>query len=422
VYFRTRSIQSFVLCGVFLLSGAFANNAQTLMKPAEAGEPINLFPPDLAALESGEVRRDLPCTVTARKPDLGFDLRFHAGYDLTLPLRELAGSGDSLTVLFRVRSLDSPANAAYFIQRFSVPEIEEEAKGDAVLAGVVDVGEGRYHVDWLMRDRNEHLCTSNWDFGTELSPKEKGMPLVLKTNQIAQSITEPFAQDPDARALEQKDPGLELKLLVNFAPQVQGSSTLQRSDTEALISILKTVQRDPHVRRVSLVAFNMDQSKVVYRQNASDGIDFPALGKALQNVQLGTVNVQALSDPHAQTVFLEQLIQTEVGTAAQPDAFIFAGPKAMLNADVPQEDLRRIGTVECPVFYLNYNLNPQAVPWKDSISHAVRVFRGTEYTISRPRDLWVSTTEMVGRIVRSKGDRQATHTAALPAMVQTGLH
>jgi hypothetical protein len=54
---------------------------------------------------------------------------------------------------------------------------------------------------------------------------------------------------------------------------------------------------------------------------------------------------------------------------------------------------------------MNYNLNPQAVPWKDSISRAIRTFKGTEYTISRPRDLWFSTSEMVSRIVRHKRDR-----------------
>jgi hypothetical protein len=81
---------------------------------------------------------------------------------------------------------------------------------------------------------------------------------------------------------------------------------------------------------------------------------------------------------------------------------VFAGPKAMLDADVPQDDLKRIGDIECPVFYLNYNPNPQAVPWRDSIGHAVKFFKGTEYTISRPRDLWFATSEMVTRIVRSK--------------------
>jgi hypothetical protein len=84
----------------------------------------------------------------------------------------------------------------------------------------------------------------------------------------------------------------------------------------------------------------------------------------------------------------------------------------MLNADVPQEDLRRIGDIECPVFYMNYNLNPQAVPWKDSISHAIRAFKGTEFTISRPRDLWFSTTEMFNRIIRNKRQRVVATAAA----------
>ena len=64
--------------------------------------------------------------------------------------------------------------------------------------------------------------------------------------------------------------------------------------------------------------------------------------------------------------------------------------------------MRRIGEIECPVFYMNYNPNPQSVPWKDSISHAVRFFKGTEYTISRPRDLWFATSEMLTRVARFK--------------------
>ena len=148
------------------------------------------------------------------------------------------------------------------------------------------------------------------------------------------------------------------------------------------------MERDPHIGRISLVAFNMEQSRVVYRQEAAETNRFPGARKGAGNMKLGTVNVQQLGQKHGETDFLQSLIEKEVDTS-HPDAVIFAGPKAMLDADVPEDDLRRIGDIECPVFYLNYNLNPQAVPWKDSISHAIRVFKGTEYTISRPRDLMV---------------------------------
>jgi hypothetical protein len=61
---------------------------------------------------------------------------------------------------------------------------------------------------------------------------------------------------------------------------------------------------------------------------------------------------------------------------------------------------------------MNYNLNPQANPWHDSISMAVRFLKGAEYTISRPRDLFFAWTEIMGRIVKLKTGRTATADAS----------
>jgi hypothetical protein len=377
-------------------------HSQFLLKPAHPGEPVSLLPSDVAILESGDVRKDLPCTVAPRKADLGFDLRFHAGYDATLPLNALEGDEQLLTVVFRVYAVDNKLHPAYFVQHFRVPHIEEDAKGDAALLGIIDLGEGNYHVDWLMRDRSERVCSSGWDVEAALAPKDKPINLFIGLNQIAETAQQPFVNEPVVRPPGSGRKDLNVKLLVNFAPQSSNASSLQRIDTDPLVSILKAVERDPHIGRLSLVAFNMEQSRVIYRQDAAEQIDFPALGKALETMKLGTVNLQQLKQKHGETDFLQNLIEKEVANISHPDAVIFAGPKAMLDADVPQDDLRRIGDIECPVFYLNYNLNPQAVPWKDAISHAIRVFKGTEYTISRPRDLWFSTAEMVSRILRSK--------------------
>ena len=382
---------------------------QVLIKASEPGEPVNLNPADMELLEADEARRDLPCAVTPAKPELGFDLRFHAGYTVTVPLKELEGTEDMLTVLFRVYPQENKSRATYFVQHFRVPAIEDDAKGDASLNGMIDLGEGNYHVDWLIRDRLERSCSSSWDYDASLPPKDKPMMLFIGPNQVAETIQEPFVDDDAVPASEVSRKGnqidddqLSIKLLVNFAPQKQDSAALQRTDTDALVSILKTMQRDPHVTHISLVAFNMEASRILYRQESSGQINFSALGRSLEMMQLGTVDVQHLDQKHSETNFLESLIQKEVAGAHRSDAVIFAGPKAMLDADVPQEDLRRIGDIECPVFYMNYNLNPQAAPWKDSISHAIRVFKGTEYTISRPRDLWFSTSDILDRILRSK--------------------
>ena len=414
---RRRRESSTVLCSAFILFVLFggSTSAQVLLKPTQPGEPVILMPSDATILDAGQDRKDLPCTVTQRKPDLGFDLRFHAGFDVTIPLAELAGEGQLLTVIFRVTPEDARATAN-FVQHFTVPVINDDAKGDASLQGVIDLGEGKYHVDWLMRDHDERVCASSWDVDASLSPKDRPIALFLSRNRVEQTQAEPFFNEPSVEVPRAKEDNLNVKLLVNFAPQNSVSAALQRSDTDALVSILKAIERDPRVTHVSLVAFNMSEGRVVYRQESGDQIDFPALGKALRQMKLGTVNVQKLSQKHSETEFLESLITKEVTPAEHTDAVIFAGPKAMLDANVPQEDLRRIGDVECPVFYMNYTLDPQATPWKDSISHAIRSFKGTEYTISRPRDLWFSTVEMFSRIVRSKRER------AISALATGGSH
>src|SRR5438445_137652 len=66
--------------------------AQELMPAAGPGGMVRLFTSDAAILESQEARKDLPCTVTPSKPSLGFDLKFHAGYEVSVPLKDLAGT------------------------------------------------------------------------------------------------------------------------------------------------------------------------------------------------------------------------------------------------------------------------------------------------------------------------------------------
>lgn len=391
-----------------LLSLPAALGAQQVIAPEHAGGVVHLFPSDLAVLEAGQPRDDLPCHVTEAKPTLGFDLRFHVGYRATVSFAALAGNGGELTVLFRVYPEGEKQRAKYFVQHFHVPPIQNDAKGDASLDGGVDVGEGSYHVDWLMRDRAEEVCSSSWETEAKLDDNES-MPLFLARNEIRESLPGPFASEAPHDRRNKNGP-LHLKLLVNFAPQIENAATLQQSDTSALVSILREIEDDPRVGRVSLVAFDLPQSRVVYRQHSATHIDFPALGQALQTVKLGTVSVTDLAQKHSETDFLENLIERQVAGPNPPDAIVFAGPKAMLQANVPKDALRRIGTIRCPVFYMNYNLYPRAIPWKDAISHAISVFKGTEYTISTPRQLWSATSDMLNRVMRLKRERAGAQT------------
>lgn len=388
-----------------VVAGGLSLRAQAVLS-SEGGQ-VHLVGTDVAVLEAQEVRKEINCTVTPEKPTLGFDLRYHAGFNITIPLKELAGEENTLTILFRVTPQDQKSDPNYFIQRYSVPRVPDNAGGDTVLQGMLDLGEGSYHVDWLMRDRLQRVCSFYWDMEAALPAKDRDMKLEMAPNTVSAFHLEQFsAEPPTARVLNQEP--LKIKVLLNFAPQDPGASTMRPQDTSALAGILRRLAREPQFGKFSIVAFNIQEQRVLYRQESGDTIDFPALGQAMTSIKLGTVDAAKLQRKHGDTEFLTDLIRREMGGDDHPDALIFAGPKVMLDASVPEEALKQLTDVRYPVFYMNYALNPQAAPWRDAIGRVIHMFRGTEFTITRPRDMWFSVSDMISRIVKSSYGRKQT--------------
>ncbi len=388
---------------LWLAAGSAATTntwAQLMMQSGPHGPRIHGT--DLAVLEAGDTRKDLPCSLQPDKAYLGFDMRFHSGFDVQVPLKELAGNENMLTMLFRVTPDGQPESAKYFVHRIRVPQIEEEAKGDTYLEGGFDLGEGKYKVDWLMRDRAERVCAHSWDVEASLPAKDKQMALVVPANAVEQMHGDQFQPEPAV----QREPGegLHVKIVMNFAPQRTTASALKPTDLAALVAILRTLSRDPRIARFTLVAFNMNDQKVFHRQELVERIDFPALGKSMNQVAVGTVNLKHMVEKHSSTTFLTKLIGDECGPSTRADAVVFAGPKAMLDQNVPSDEVKAL-ELAYPVFYMNYILNPQATPWRDAIGVAVKQMKGVEYTITRPRDLWFSISEMVGRIVKFRNGK-----------------
>jgi len=406
---RARAGKPELLACVIVLT-TFPVAGQILMPGSSPGGGVRLFNSDAAILEAGETRKDIPCTVSPVKPMLGFDLKFHAGYEVIVPLKELAGSDNHLTMVFRVYPEHKPDEAAFFSQRWNVPAIDDDAGGGAQLAGSFDVGEGKYHVDWLMRDRSERVCSHSWDADATLPAKDKQMALDIAAGAVQPAETEPFKQEPPVQR-GPNDP-LNIKVVVNFAPQDSLSATLQPVDTNALLSILRSIAREPRIGKFSIVAFNMQEQRVIYRQEAATTIDFPAMGQALRSLNLGTVDLKRLSQKHGDTDFLANFLTQEVvDSKDQPDAIIIAGPKVATEGSLPQDAFRQAGDLKFPVFYMNYNLNPTANPWRDAIGLAVKTLKGVEFTISRPRDLFFVWTDIIGRIVKSKVGRPGSSVA-----------
>jgi hypothetical protein len=378
---------------------------QVLLSPPGGQGIIRLHNTDLAVMEAGEERKDLPCTVVPEKPFLGFDLKFHSGYDVSIPLGELAGNEDLLTIVFRVSPEGHREQPVYFTQKVRVPAIEAEAKGDALLQGGFDVGSGKYYVDLLVRDRAERICSLSWEIEAKLPTKDAQIELTMAEGSVLPVEGAQFREEPPVQRASDQEL-LNLKVLVNFAPQKALASSLRPVDTAALVSLLRTLSRDPRVGKFSLVAFNLHEQRVLFRQESADKIDFPGLGASLQSLNLGTVDLKRLSNKNVGAEFLTNLMEKEFANTERADAVVFAGPKAMLEANISSDQLKHLSEFDVPVFYMNYILNPYANPWRDSIGQAVKFLKGVEFTISRPRDLWFAVTDMVARLVKTRNAKQ----------------
>jgi hypothetical protein len=336
---------------------------------------------------------------------MGFDMKFHSGYEISIPLKELAGNGETLTVVFSVTPDSNKDHPRYFLQKFKVPQIDDDAGGKTLLDGGFDVGEGSYHVRWLMRDRQERVCSDKWDINASLSGRDQDIKMTIPASDIEAADDQFFRPEPPVARKPQGDP-LKVKILINYAPQQSAAAAMSPLDAGALVSILRTIDREPRIMKFSIVAFNLNDQRVVYRADDLDEINFPELGKQLASVKLGMVDYKHLADPHSPTEFLSHLVQAELG-GNPADAVIFAGPKAFIDQPVTMDDLKEIGNINYPVFYMNYMLVPagdwsDAPAWRDAIGNVVRRLRGVEYTISRPHDLWAAWVDIMNRISRMK--------------------
>src|SRR5215472_5408664 len=112
--------------------------SQELLDPA-----FRLHQTDMAVLESDEFRDDLPCKVTPEKPALRFDLRFHAPYTVSVPVKNLAPGGEQLLVRLRITPIAYQADEVLMTDRLKLPLIPEDAKGWGSFPGGFALGPGR---------------------------------------------------------------------------------------------------------------------------------------------------------------------------------------------------------------------------------------------------------------------------------------
>jgi hypothetical protein len=371
---------------------------------------MRLLPGDLAAFESHEPRHDLQCVVTAPKPELGFDFLFHTGYDVRVPIHELTGSGNELTVIFRVIPQDQADKPSYGMQKVAVPPIAEAGGGEGRFYGTFALGEGKYHIDWLLRDRLDRACSMSWDLETRVDSKDSQLREWIPRG-LVQLPAPLFAADPTVtRAPERGSP--RFSIIVNFSPSDPSGDPADEGGIYGLLAILRRIGSDPRIVPYSIIICSLETQQVVYRQENQGGIDLPALGEALASVKLGTVDAKRLVSTNGPAQFAADLVREQL-SKEYTDALVVLGPKEGVQAKVSSQALEPLDKLDKPAFYLSYDTKKQPSLWRDPISSIMKRLRGLEYGIHRPKDFFNAWSDVVTRMARVRGPHDSFAPAAV---------
>ena len=192
---------------------------------------------------------------------------------------------------------------------------------------------------------------------------------------------------------------MHLGVLMNFTPTDPRYIRLRSYDLENLASILRTISREPQFGTFDLTAFNMQEERVIFKQDSSPRIDFPALGKAVEKIEAGTVDFGQLADKTSSVRFLESLLKRSFRSKKSGlDALIILGPKLVLEQHVSFKKSDQENDCNVPTFYFVYDTTPSAYPWSDSISEALKSRNIIEYGITSPKDLTSAMRDMMSRL------------------------
>ena len=336
----------------------------------------------------------LPCEVKPVEPVLGFDLGFHTGYKVRIRFHDLADGGDILKVIFRVTPEDNTIWPTYFKQEWKLPPISDDSYGPVSLEGAFTVGTGNYKVDWLMRDGLERVCSAHWKISIRLPAAEEYPSIALETGSVIASneLTH------EKRSASEADGRPAVTILARVGSQRRGAAALLPEEKQTLMSILQGISREPWIGSFSFIGFNLEHSKILFKEDNVKQINLAALDRAVDSFHLGTVTVSQLAEKDTGTDdFLVQLAAQQV-LRNQSDALIFVSPKIADYPRVEDRMLDGLGEISCPVFYLSYNPGRVAKGGTDWISAAVRHWRGYEFNIRKPVDLLSVWSNIMSRI------------------------
>ncbi len=341
--------------------------------------------------------RGLKCRVSLSEPRLGFDFRFSGILRVEVPLRQLEGSGQAPVFAARLQSL-SHRKPAVLLKKAIVPDTRRNDSNRATAQLTINfaVGEGRYRLDWLVRNGQGQGCSRRHRFRAGLGRGQKELQPRIEPGEALFHLGETFGMYR-LRPARGAAASLHLKILLNLPPFRNPDRRLLTADLVRMLSIVRQIASHPRVGKLDVVAFNLKDQRTIYEQRSERFVDYPELYHSISQLEGNEISVRALR-AGADTDFLAELLVAEFGSARGVDAVILIGPYVETQQELAREAVAAVLEGPPPTYYLRYRMRPVGAGWGDAVTRFVEWVDGRTLPIYRPIDLWRAVDRMMGEI------------------------
>jgi hypothetical protein len=288
---------------------------------------------------------------------------------LRFPFIQFHPSDQGFDVFLRVVPQSGEQRPVYLTSRYDLPPAPEaDLVGE--VAGRFSLPPGNYRVESLARDDTKRVCRDNWNVEVARGPTQRS--------------TLPSASVGD------------VTVLLDAAPQDRRSPKLRATDVVTLMSSLSALLGQLHTQSVRLVVFNLDLEMELFRLKAFGVGDIEPLARALNRIQLGVVNYEALQSQSGPAELLAALIRREREEPHRSEIAVFLGPLARSREQVPKGLVASDG-VGPKFFYLQYR-DPKAPVGSVVPSSAIDADFGSSYRELRSSQVPAPPTEIMDTI------------------------
>ena len=365
-----------VLVATFL-AFAITAPAQVIVRPSRL--PVAFR----QALDHPELAQTLKCDVTVIKPGLNFSFRFQAGFLASVPLKQYSGPGHAWAVIAKITPEAPDSQPVYLVTTATLPDIPKTNQHGEIGGGYL-LGEGRYNVEWTLFDDTKRICQKRWTIKVALTAGERKVRTVMPPNTIGElslrgsAYTRP--PNDDVRPVR-------LTIFLHAAPLSPRRTKLRPGDALVLLSGLSSLLERVPSPSVRLVVFNMDQQKVLFRQDnfALESLD--QVAQSINGLELGLVDYQILKSRRSSADFLAGLINKELAPPDQSEIALFLGPASRFTDKVPQAILEERRSAP---YFFHFRFQPPfrrgGDGFSDTISQTIGKLKGKTIIVHTPGD------------------------------------